>query len=450
MIQSISDEASIDRLPPHSHECEQAFIGCQMIDPSGIIPQVISRFDTAVDFHYDLRHQTIQRSVFTLFESGIPVSLISIQQHLRDSKLLDQIGGIAYLNEVEDSAASSSNWGYYAEIIEEKQTLRRMISFCSETVCRIYESSSFDGVVEWFESEAMKLRRIKNGGLKPIQTLVNEALLDIEEIFKQEGRISGLSTGLPDLDSATDGLHGGEFIIIAAYPSVGKTSLAMNVVEHVALEQGLPVGVFSAEMSARSLVRRALCSDARVSLRKIRMGFMQEHDFPKLTRSAVRFSESKLHIDDSSDLTISQVRARARRMVQQFGVKLIVGDYAQLFSSPNAENRTNELDQISKGFKAMAKELDVPVILLSQLNDDGKLKGARAFGEDADGIWKLSRAEEPDEHADGERINLLLEKQRNEQRGIIIPLTFLKPYTRFESAAKISDADVPERRRNDH
>jgi len=222
---------------------------------------------------------------------------------------------------------------------------------------------------------------------------------------------------------------------------------AMNIVEHVTLELNLPVCVFSAEMSAVALVKRKISSVGRVNLREIRKGRMQETDFPKITKAAGRISASKLFIDDTSDMTIQQLRAKARRMVQQHGVKLFVADYAQLFSSPGSENRTNEIDQVSKGFKNMAKELNVPVIVLSQLTEDAKggvhLKGARALGEDADGYWQLKRpkdaVENPDE--DSEPIELWLKKQRNEARGVCINLTFLKPYTRFESASKFSDED---------
>ena len=223
----------------------------------------------------------------------------------------------------------------------------------------------------------------------------------------------------------------------------------MNIVEHVALELNHPVGIFSAEMSARSLVTRSISSLARVNLRNISGGEMSERDFPKITRAAGKLAASKIHIDDTSDLSAPQLRAKARRMVQQHGVRLIVADYAQLFSSPGAENRTNEIDQVSKAFKNMAKELNVPVIVLSQLTEDSKggihLKGARALGEDADGYWQLKR---PDNHQasvyeEAEPVELWIKKQRNGARNVCVNLTFLKAYTRFESAAKISPADAP-------
>ena len=219
----------------------------------------------------------------------------------------------------------------------------------------------------------------------------------------------------------------------------------MNIAEHVALELGLPVGIFSAEMSARSLVKRAIASVGRVNMREIRQGRITDADFPRIMSASTRLAASNLHIDDTSDMTCQQLRARARRMVQQHGIKLFIADYAQLFSSPGAENRTNEVDQVSKAFKNMAKELNVPVIVLSQLTEDAKggvhLKGARALGEDADGYWLLKRPKDAqkDTTLESEPIELWLQKQRNEARGVCIRLTFLKTFTRFELAPKFTN-----------
>lgn len=431
----------LTRLPPHSIESEMAALGCQLLDPSACIPIVQSQFQDET-VHYDLRHQTIQRAIFDMASTGIPVDLVSLTTVLRSRQMLEQIGGITYLSQLEDAVPSAANISYYLSVLAEKQTLRSLLNFCIRMQDEVYESKDFDHLLSRFESDALAIRRVLSKETPSINELVNQAINEIEQMFQRRGAISGLSTGFPDLDRASDGLHPGEFIVLAAYPSVGKTSLAMNIVEHAALEVGVPVGVFSAEMSGVSLVRRALTSNARVSLRNIRDGLMSENDFPKLTNAAGKLSKSKLFIDDTPDMTISQVRARARRMVQQHGVKLIIGDYAQLFSSPNADSRTQEVDQISKGFKAMARELNIPVILLSQLNDDGKLKHARALGEDADGVWILEREEQGDGPRDGEAVRLTLKKQRNEKRGVIINLTFLTPYTRFESASKFTEEDI--------
>jgi replicative DNA helicase len=292
--------------------------------------------------------------------------------------------------------------------------------------------------------------------------LVGKAIGTIENFFSRKGTLNGIGTGFPDLDRMTDGLHGSEMVVIAARPSMGKTSLAMNIVEHAVLEEKLPVAVFSLEMSAESLILRMMCSIARVNLRSIREGFMSESDFPKLTNAAGRLANSKLFIDDSAGLSILQLRARARRLHQQHGVKLFVVDYLQLLHSTarrSQENRQQEISDISSGLKALAKELKVPVLVLSQLNrelerDKGRkprlsdLRESGAIEQDADVVgllYKPNASDDEDaapEEADGLPVNLLIAKQRNGPTGDI-NLTFLKNYTRFESAAKVSDEDIP-------
>ena len=268
----------------------------------------------------------------------------------------------------------------------------------------------------------------------------------------------------------TSGLHGGEMIVIAARPSMGKTSLAMNIAEHVAIEQRLPVGVFSLEMTAESLVLRMLCSRSRVNLRNVREGFLAERDFPKLTGAAGKLANAPLFIDDSSALSILQLRAKARRMSQQYGIKLFVIDYLQLLHSTarRAENRQQEIADISSGIKSLAKELNVPVIVLSQLNRElereksrkprlSDLRESGAIEQDADVVGLLYKPSSGDEDEDGGSaaeqdavpVNLLIAKQRNGPTGDV-NLTFLKSYTRFESAAKVSDEDVPKLERNEH
>jgi replicative DNA helicase len=261
----------------------------------------------------------------------------------------------------------------------------------------------------------------------------------------------------------TNGLHGGEMIVIAARPSMGKTSLAMNIAEHVAIEAKLPVGVFSLEMTSESLVLRMLCSRSRVNLRNVREGFLAERDFPKLTGAAGKLASSPLFIDDSSGLSILQLRAKARRMHQQYNIKVFVIDYLQLLHSTarRAENRQQEIADISSGIKALAKELNVPIIVLSQLNRElereknrkprmSDLRESGSIEQDADLVGLLYKPNTDDEEAaavgpaqeEALPVNLLIAKQRNGPTGDV-NLTFLRSYTRFESAAKVSDDDVP-------
>jgi len=297
-----------------------------------------------------------------------------------------------------------------------------------------------------------------------IKELVKKAINTIEDFHQRQGVLTGIGTGFTDLDKMTSGLHGGEMIVIAARPSMGKTSMAMNIAEHVSIEQRLPVGVFSLEMTSESLVLRMLCSRSRVNLRNVREGFLAERDFPKLTGSAGKLANAPLFIDDSSGLSILQLRAKARRMHQQYGIKLFVVDYLQLLHSTarRAENRQQEIADISNGIKSLAKELNIPVIVLSQLNREierekgrpprlSDLRESGAIEQDADVVGLLYKPKSGSEDDEGGGatveeeavpVNLLIAKQRNGPTGDV-NLTFLRSYTRFESAAKVSDEDVP-------
>lgn len=454
-----------DRLPPHAPEAEQGVLGCVLLSPNECLGQCIEKLKSGPEVFYDLRHQTIYVTLVEMYDTRAAIDLITLQQRLKDKRLLDEIGGIPYLNALQDSVPSAANLAYYLEIVEEKALLRKMIHTCTEVVGRVYEhDGEVDALLDEVERDILRMSESRaEGGIVPVKSLVHKAIGQVENFFNRQGVLGGLGTGFADLDKMTDGLHGGEMIVIAARPSMGKTSLAMNIAETVVLHQRLPVGVFSLEMTADSLVLRMLCSNARVNLRNIREGFMTESDFPKLTSSAGKLSNAPLFIDDTPGLSILQLRARARRLWQQHGIKLFVVDYLQLLHSTSRraqENRQQEIAEISSGIKALAKELNVPVIVLSQLNRElekdknrkprlSDLRESGSIEQDADLVGLLYKPASDDEDAapmeeqpDGIPVNLLVAKQRNGPTGDV-QLTFLKPYTRFESAAKVSDDDVP-------
>jgi len=460
--------ANLDRLPPHSPEAEQGVLGCVMLSPNECMGECIEKLkDDGQEAFYDLRHQTIYEALATMFNSREPIDVITVQQRLKDKQLLEQVGGIAYLAQLQDTVPSAANLSYYLEIVREKFLLRKMISTCTDVVGRVYDyEGEVDALLDEVERDVLRISESRaQSDVLTTKELVGKAIGTIENYFSRKGTLNGLATGFADLDRMTDGLHGSEMIVIAARPSMGKTSLAMNMVEHVVLEQNLPVGVFSLEMSAESLILRMLCSIARVNLRSIRDGFMSEADFPKLTSAAGRLAKAKLLIDDTAGLSILQLRARARRLHQQHGVKLFVIDYLQLLHSTarrSQENRQQEIADISSGVKALAKELKVPVIVLSQLNRElekdksrkprlSDLRESGSIEQDADVVgllYKPSAGDDEDgaqpEEMDGIPVNLLIAKQRNGPTGDV-NLTFLKSFTRFESAAKVSDEDMPGR-----
>lgn len=451
-------EARLDRLPPHSLEAEQGVLSCILQAPNESMPECIQAFRGTAEPFYDLRHRTIYERLMLMYDKKQPIDLITVQQNLKNENQLENIGGIAYLQEIIDFVASPVNLPSYAAIVREKYLLRRMIQTCIEAVQNAYEfEGEIDRLMDEVERKVLQVNQERAGdGMLNMRELVKEVITQIEQYHDREGGLVGISTGLADLDRMTSGLKGGEMIVIAARPSMGKTSLAMNIVESVAIDQNIPTGVFSLEMTAQSLVMRMICSRARVSSRDIVNGFLEEADFGRLSRAAGDLSHSPMYIDDTPGLSILQLRAKARRMAQQHGIKFIVIDYLQLLHSTatRADNRQQEIADISNGVKALAKELNLPVIVLSQLNREfekdknrkprlSDLRESGSIEQDADIVGLLYRAEkEPDDDGDTQvdpnqavAVNLLIAKQRNGPTGDVY-LVFRRSITRFEGRAK--------------
>lgn len=452
-----------DRLPPHSIEAEQGVLGSILLCPGEAVSEAIEKLKGEEVF-YDLRHQTIFNVLLSMYDSREPIDLITLPQKLRDTMVLDQVGGLDYLSSLPDRSPSAANVGYYAEIVREKYLLRKVVQLCTEVVTKVFEEEQdVDALLDEVERDILHVSQSRVSERKlVIGDLVKAAITQIEDFHLRQGMLSGVATGFRQLDKMTTGLHGGEMIVIAARPSMGKTSLAMNIAEYVAVEQQQPVGVFSLEMTADSLVLRMLCCRAKVNMRSVREGFLADRDFPKLTGAASKLSSAPIFIDDSSGLSILQLRAKARRMHQQHHIKLFVIDYLQLLhsTSKRAENRQQEIADISSGVKSLAKELNVPIIVLSQLNRElekdksrkprmSDLRESGSIEQDADLIgllYKPSSGDEEENAAGNEdetvAVNLLIAKQRNGPTGDV-NLTFYKSFTRFESPAVVSEEDVP-------
>ncbi len=463
---ALAAAGKVDRLPPHSPEAEQGVLGCVLLSPNECMGECIEKFKRGEEVFYDLRHQTIFGALAEMYDHREAIDVITLHQNLKNRQLLEEAGGLAYLSTLPDTVPSAANLRYYLDIVQEKYLLRKMIRTCTEVVGRMYDyEGEVDALMDEVERDILRISESRvQGQTTAIKDLVHRAINTIEKFHQGQGQLTGVGTGFTDLDKMTNGLHGGEMIVIAARPSMGKTSLAMNIAEHAAIEQRVPVGVFSLEMTSESLVLRMLCSRSRVNLRNVREGFLAERDFPKLTGAAGKLANAPLFIDDSSGLSILQLRAKARRMSQQYGVKLFVVDYLQLLHSTarRAENRQQEIADISSGIKSLAKELNVPVVVLSQLNREierekgrpprlSDLRESGAIEQDADVVGLLYKPKSGSEDDDGGvpsaeedavPVNLLIAKQRNGPTGDV-ELTFLKSYTRFESKAKVSDEDVP-------
>ncbi len=454
----------VDRLPPYSTEAEQGVLGCILLDPTENLGLCIEKFKEGAAVFYDLRHRILYEQLCELYDGKRPIDLVTLSQHLKDNDQLEAIGGISYLNTLMDAVPSAANLTYYLDIVKEKAVLRTTIQVCTNIVGRVHDNEgSVDQLLDEIERDVLKISQDRIETVdRSMKTLVTDAISTLESYHANQGSLTGLSSGFPDLDKMTHGLHGGEMIVIAARPSMGKTSLAMNIVEAAALDQNCAVGVFSLEMTAESLTLRMLCSRSRINLRAVRDGFFAERDFPRITQAATELAKAPIIIDDTPGLSILQLRARARRMAQQNEIKLFVIDYLQLLNSTSrrAENRQQEIADISNGVKALAKELNVPVIILSQLNREfekdknrkprlSDLRESGAIEQDADIVGLLYKAdvegeEEGTQDAEQEAVavNLLIAKQRNGPTGDV-NLTFLKGFTRYESAAKVSAEDIP-------
>jgi len=446
-------QVGLDRLPPHSLECEQGALGCVLLSPNTSMPEVVLKFGKSIsEVMYDLRHQTILDELVMMYDEREAIDIITLQTRLKSKNLLSNVGGLAYLAGLPEKTPSAANLSYYMDHICEKLALRKILHACTRVAGRIYEH---EGEVSELVDEVE--REFSSGNIMPdarvghtITQIVGDAINQIERASAAKDGLTGLSTGLTDLDRLTCGLQSAEMVVIAARPSTGKTSLGMGFVEHIALDLKLPVGVASLEMSATSLILRMMCSRGRVDSQRIRRGELSQSDFNKLTNAAAKIQSAKLYIDDTPAMTITQLRAKARRWKELHGIKVLLVDYLQLLHD-RADSRQQEIAQISCGLKDIAKELNIPVIVLSQLNRDlekgGKkpraprlsdIRESGAVEQDADVIGLLYKPDEDNEYL----VKLDIAKQRNGPTGEV-NLMFQKQYTRFENAAKVSDEDVP-------
>lgn len=440
---------------PQNIDAEKGLLGSILLSPRDVLNECAEQ--VSEETFYTPAHGTIFRVLVEMWSANQPIDVITLTNRLRDMNLLDGVGGPGAVTELFGYVPTSANAPHYLEIVREKSLLRRMISACTSAAARCYdEQGDVPQLLDDVEREIFSIGETRHRKVSPaMRDEVFSALENIEKMYQQRGKISGLSTGFTLFDQMTDGLHAGEMIIIAARPSMGKTALAMNIVEHVALhpEEPRPVGVFSLEMSTQQLVQRMLCSRARINMKKIRSGMLARAEHGKLNDAAAVLSESAIFIDDTPSLNILELRAKARRLRDRERIELLAIDYLQLCRSTSRrgqDNRQIEIAEISAGIKALAKELEIPIIVLSQLNRQpdqrtgGKprmsdLRESGAIEQDADVVALLVRPEvyeesEEDRAGSAGKAELIIAKQRNGPIGEI-PLTFIKEYTRFENAA---------------
>ena len=448
------DQISALKVPPHSIEAEQSILGGLLIDNKAI--DRIAGQVSASDF-YRNDHRIIFTHISKLIDNNDPADIVTVAESLEQNAELTKVGGVAYLGLVAENTPTASNITGYAKIVRERSIMRNLVEVGSDIVESAFSPQGKDAQQLLDESES-KIFQIADAGTSEklgfidIKELLPKAAQRIDDLYQLDdpNGVTGVPSGYSDLDQKTAGLQPGDLIIIAGRPSMGKTSLALNIAEHVGMEAGLPVAIFSMEMGAAQLTMRLLGSVGKLDQHKMRIGQLEDEDWPKLTNALGVLNEAPIFIDEGSALNSYEVRARARRLSRQQGkLGLIVIDYIQLMSSANeqsTENRATEVSEISRSLKALAKELNVPVVALSQLNRSvesrpdkrpmmSDLRESGAIEQDADVIMFIYRDEVYNpETAEKGVAEILLSKQRNGPTGTV-KLTFLGQYTRFENYA---------------
>ena len=435
------------KVPPHSIDAEQSVIGALMLDNAtwDQVGDLISEAD-----FYRHGHRLIFQAIERMADAGHPFDVVTLSEQLGERGELDDVGGLAYLGEVAKNTPSAANIKAYAGIVRERAVLRSLIQVGSAIADTAYnpEGRKTEELLDHAEKLVFEIaeKGARNrGGFTPIKDLLVDAVDRIDTLFQQDSAITGVATGFSDLDELTSGLQRSDLIIVAGRPSMGKTSFAMNMAEHAAIRDKVSVAVFSMEMPGEQLAMRLMSSLGRIDQHKVRTGKLGDDDWPRLTSAVGLLAEAPVFIDDTPALNPTELRARARRLKREHDLGLIVIDYLQLMQVPGSgENRTTEISEISRGLKALAKELNVPVIALSQLNRSleqrpnkrpvmSDLRESGAIEQDADVIVFIYRDEVyNDESPDKGTAEIIVAKQRNGPIGTV-RLTFLGQYTRFES-----------------
>jgi len=440
-------DSILSRLPPQNLEAEQSVLGSIMIENDAINRAV--EFIAPEDFYRE-SHRRIFSAMLEISEKGEPIDLITLSNTLKTAGALEDVGGAAYLSFLVDSIPTAANCATYARIIREKSILRRLIQGATEIVTRGYEATDD---VEQFLDHSEKIvfdiaqKRIKQGFVA-MKDIVKQSFKNIEILSEKREVVTGVPTGFIELDRMTAGLQPSDLIIVAGRPSMGKTAFALCIVAHAALHRKIPCAIFSLEMSKEQLAQRMLCMEARIDASKIRGGFLTDSDWPKLTQTCGDLSDAPIFVDDTPAMNILEMRAKARRLQKEHGLGLIVVDYLQLMRGVHAtDSREREISEISRSLKALAKELSVPIIALSQLNrmvENRKppkpiladLRESGAIEQDADLILFLFREEVYDRDTVNKGIaEVIIGKQRNGPIGDV-RVAFLGPFTRFENLAR--------------
>ena len=433
-----------ERMPPQNTEAEMAVLGSMLLDRE-TIANAIELLD-ANSFYKDA-HKKIYSAVIKLFDENKGVDLITLIEELKKTNSLDEVGGPSYITSLASCVPTAANFVHYAKIVKDKMLLRNLISASTQIASECYDTSQdAEYLVDKAEQTIFDVSSQKNETrISSIKELVKNSIEMIDNLYQRKENITGIATGYRDLDIKTAGLQPSDLIIIAGRPSMGKSALASCITEHVGVIEKAPVAFFSLEMSKEQLVQRMLCSHARVDAHKVRTGFLSQSDWPRLVSAAGKLSEAPIYIDDSPGVSVLEVRSRARRLKAKYDIQLIVLDYLQLMQGPSkSENRQQEISEISRALKALARELKVPLIAISQLSRAveqradhrpqlSDLRESGAIEQDADLVMLLLREECYNQTEENKGMaELIIAKQRNGPIGSL-KLAFLGEYMRFEN-----------------
>lgn len=438
----------LGRIMPHSMEAEQSVIGAMLIDRDCIatVTEVIKSDD-----FYRENHKEIFEAMMDLFDRNEPVDLVTVAEQLKLRGSMEAIGGLEYLTELATLVPTTANVKYYAKLVEEKAILRRLIRESTEIANMGYEASDeVSHIMDQAEKKIFDILQKRNSqGFSPIKDVLIESFDKLEELYKNKGKITGIPTGFNDLDIKTAGLHPSDLILIAARPAMGKTSFALNIAQHAAVHANVPVAVFSLEMSKDQLVNRMLWSESLVDSQRIRTGELQDDDWPKLARAIGPLSEAPIYIDDTPGVSVVEMRAKCRRLKLEKNLGLVVIDYLQLMQGRGkTESRQQEISEISRSLKILAKEINVPVITLSQLSRAPEsrtdhrpilsdLRESGAIEQDADIVMFLYRDDYYNPDTDKKNIaECIIAKHRNGSTGTV-ELVWLGQYTKFANLERI-------------
>lgn len=445
------------RTPPHNIEAEQAVLGAIFLEPEAMAQA--SEILLPNDF-YRAAHQRIFQVMVQLSDRGEPIDVVTVTTALQNARLLEEIGGVSYLTDLANAVPTAANVGYYAKIVEEKALLRRLIRTATDIVTESFtKEDEVEEVLSEAEKNILEVSNRKNAGaFKNIKDVLIDVYDNIEQLHQNDGDVTGIPTGFRDLDKITSGFQRNDLIIVAARPSVGKTAFALNIAQNVAIKTDENVAIFSLEMGADQLVNRMLCAEGNIDAQRLRTGHLEPDDWGKLTMAMGSLSNAGIFIDDSPGIRVNEIRSKCRRLKQEHGLGMILIDYLQLIQGSGAsakENRQQEVSEISRSLKGLARELNIPVIALSQLSRGvesrqdkrpmmSDLRESGSIEQDADIVGFLYRDDYYDQESEKQNIiEIIISKQRNGPVGTV-ELAFVKEYNKFvDLDHRYQEQDIP-------